>query len=337
MVQSANMSIPTISIGILAYPGCLPSSAVIPLDVLRIANTIAGLRPSSLRVRFEGRFVSARGAHVVTLGALSLKPAALSRTEVDALIVPGIDHRTTDDIDTMLATLARERDALVGFAESGRPLASTCSGTCLVASAGLLEGRRCTTSWWLAPWFARTFPRVELDTGELLVADGSLLSSGGVTSALDLALWLVGHFGGDELRQLAAKVLVTDASRASQAPYIASALIQGDGNALVERARRWLNLRLDKQWTVAELARHCNSSERTLLRRFQAAQGTTPALFAQQLRVERAKALLESTALTMEAITERCGYQDVSTFGKIFKRWTDATPREYRLRFGLRR
>ena len=337
MVKSANMSPSTISIGILVFPGCLPSSAVIPLDVLRIANTIAALRPSSLRVHFEGRLVSARGARSIVSGGLTLRPAALSRGELDALIVPGIDHRTTEDIGTVLATLDREREALAGFAESDVPLASTCSGTCLVASAGLLDGRRCTTSWWLAPYFARTFPAVELDAGELLVRDGSLLSSGGVTSSLDLALWMVGHFGGDELRQLTGKVLVTDASRSSQAPYIASALMQGDGSAVVERARRWLNQRLDKPWTMPELARHCNSSERTVLRRFQDALGVTPVQHAQQLRVERAKALLESTALPMEEITSRCGYEDVSTFSKIFKRWADATPREYRQRFGLRR
>jgi transcriptional regulator GlxA family with amidase domain len=337
MVKSANMSTPIISIGILAYPGCLASSAVIPLDVLRIANTIAALRPASLRVRFEGRLVSPRGARPITVGGLSLRPAALSRASTDALIVPGIDHRTTDDIATVLATLEREREALADFAATGRPLASTCSGTCLVASAGLLDGRRCTTSWWLAPWFARTFPEAQVDTSEMVVSDGGLLSSGGVTSSLDLALWLVGHFGGDELRQLTAKVLVTDAARASQAPYIASALVQGDRNAIVERARRWLNQRLDKAWTMAELAHHCHSSERTLLRRFQDAVGLTPVQYAQQLRVERAKALLESTALPMEEITSRCGYEDVSTFGKIFKRWAHATPREYRQRFGLRR
>ena len=336
MVKSANMSPSTISIGVLAYPGCLASSAVIPLDVLRIANTIAALRPSSLRVHFEGRLVSARGARPITTGGLTLRPAALQHAQVDALIVPGIEHRTADDVSAVLDTLGREREALVEFDATGRPLASTCSGTCLVASAGLLDGRRCTTSWWLAPYFARTFPGVQVDADEMLVHDGNMLSSGGVTSSLDLALWLVGHFGGDELRQLTAKVLVTDPSRASQAPYVASALIQGDG-ALVERARHWLNRRLDKVWTMAELARHCNSSERTLLRRFQDALGVTPVQHAQQLRVERAKALLESTALPMEEITSRCGYEDVSTFSKIFKRWAQATPREYRQRFGLRR
>ena len=79
-----------------------------------------------------------------------------------------------------------------------------------------------------------------------------------------------------------------------------------------------------------------SSTWRTLLRRFQEAVGVSPIQYTQQLRVERAKALLESTLLSMEDITARCGYEDVSTFSKTFKRWAQVTPREYRMRFGLR-
>ena len=161
-------------------------------------------------------------------------------------------------------------------------------------------------------------------------------SSGGVTSYIDLSLWLIGRFGGEELRQNVAKVLAMDANRSSQAPYIATAMIQDQGHVVIERARRWLNQRLDQAWNMAELAAYCNTSPRTLLRRFQEAVGMSPVQYAQQLRVERAKALLESTRLSLEDITGRCGYEDVSTFSKVFKRWAQLTPREYRMRFGLR-
>src|SRR5690606_19423368 len=112
------------------------------------------------------------------------------------------------------------------------------------------------------------------------------------------------HYGGDPLRQAVAKILVMDASRRSQAPYITSALIQSDGHAIIERARRWLNQRLDQPWAMAELAAYCNTSPRTLLRRFQDAIGMSPVRYTQQLRVERAKALLESTQLSLEDITQ---------------------------------
>jgi transcriptional regulator GlxA family with amidase domain len=106
--------------------------------------------------------------------------------------------------------------------------------------------------------------------------------------------------------------------------------------APVERARRWLNDHMDQEWNMTQLADYCHTSPRTLLRRFQQAVGPSPVQYTQQLRDERAKSLLESTKLSLEDITGRCGYANVSTFSTVFKRWAQVTPREYRNRFGLR-
>jgi len=326
----------TVRIGMLVYPGCLRGGAVMPFDVFRIANTLAGLRPAAERVHFDAQWLSARQDKTVDVGGLTFHPQPLDPRKLDALMLPGIDHQGPFDLTPLLETLVPEQQALREFARTGRPVISSCSSTCLVAEAGLLDGRRATTSWWLSAYFRKRYPHVTLDAEQLVVQDGNHVSSGGVTSYIDLALWLVGHFAGEELRQSAAKVLAMDANRYSQAPYIATAMIQNDGHVVIERARRWLNQRLDRAWSAAELAEHCNTSQRTLLRRFQEAVGMSPVQYAQQLRVERAKALLESTRLSLEDITGRCGYEDVSTFSKVFKRWAQVTPREYRSRFGLR-
>lgn len=320
----------------LLYHGCLRSGAVMPFDVFRIANTLAGLRPAAQRVHFDAQWFSARKDKELTIDGLTFHPQEVDLKKLDALMLPGIDHRGPFDLTPMLERLEPEQEILRSFSRTGRPIVSSCSSTCLVAQAGLLDGRRATTSWWLSAYFRKRFPKVQLDAEQLVVEDGIHVSSGGVTSYIDLALWLVGHFAGEELRQSTAKVLAMDANRSSQAPYIAAAMIQDDGHAIIERARRWLNQRLDRAWTTAELAAYCNTSQRTLLRRFQDAAGMSPVQYAQQLRVERAKALLESTRLSLEDITGRCGYEDVSTFSKVFKRWTQVTPREYRVRFGLR-
>lgn len=325
-----------VDIGLLVYPGCLRSSAVVPLDVFRIANTLALHRPAAQRVHFRGHWLSARMEESVVIDGLAFQVQPLGATKPDALMLPGINHETPYDLGRLLEQLEPECAAIRAFAHSRRLLAASCSSACLLARAGLLDGRRATTSWWLSAYFRKQFPQVTLDAEELVVRDGAFVTSGGVTSYLDLALWLVGHFGGEALRQMTAKVLVMDANRASQAPYIASAMIQDAGHAVVERARHWLNQRMDQAWTIAALAQYCNTTPRTLLRRFQEAVGMSPVQYAQQLRVERAKALLESTRLSLEEITGRCGYGDVSTFSKTFKRWAQVTPREYRTRFGLR-
>ncbi len=320
----------------LVYPGCLRGSAVAPLDIFNIANTLAQQRPAAQRVHLQGFWVDARDQRGITIEDLSFQTRAIATEKLDALMVPGINHQTPQDLAQLLEQLEPEQEALRGFARKGRLLVSSCSSTCLVAQAGLLDGRRATTSWWLSAYFRQRFPEVTLEGEELVVQDGNFVSSGGVTSYLDLALWLVGHFCGEELRQITAKVLVTDSNRSSQAPYIASAMIRGEGHVVIERARRWLNQRLDQPWAMAELAAYCHTSPRTLLRRFQESVGVSPIQYTQQLRVERAKALLDSTRLSLEDITARCGYEDVSTFSKVFKRWVQLTPREYRGRFGLR-
>jgi len=324
-----------IRIGVLAYPGCLRSSAVVPLDVLRIANTLSGYRPVAERVRFEGQWLGVRGEPTLAVDGLVFALAPLAGMQLDALVLPGVAHDAPPHLARVLDALGPEQTAVAEFAEKGGLLVSSCSSTSLVARTGLLDGRRATTSWWLSTWFRQQFPQVALDAEALVVQDGPFVSSGGVGSALDLALWLVGHFGGEALRQLTAKVMVMDAHRASQAPYVADAILAGGGNPTIDSARRWLNARLDKPWTIAELAGHCAVSQRTLLRRFQAALGLSPVQYAQQLRVERAKALLEATSLSLEEITVRCGYEDAATFSKVFKRWVALTPKEYRQRFGL--
>ncbi|QNA88284.1 hypothetical protein G4G28_06790 [Massilia sp. Dwa41.01b] len=215
----------TIRIGVLAYPGCLRSGVVVPLDVLRIANTLSGYRPAGARVRFEASWLGARGEPAISVDGLGFALAPLLDARLDALILPGIAHDSARDVARVLETLAPEMAALRSWLGGGGLLASSCSSTCLVAGAGLLDGRKATTSWWLSAWFRQQFPQVALDADALVVHDGPFVSSGGFGSTMDLTLWLIGHFGGEELRQITAKVLVMDAHRASQAPYIADAMV----------------------------------------------------------------------------------------------------------------
>jgi transcriptional regulator GlxA family with amidase domain len=332
MTAPANL----IRIGILVYPDCAPSSAVAVMDVFSVANALAQYRPASEHLRFDMQWLSAAGGTITCGGGLSFPTAAVTPGSHDVLLVPGLVHADTRDLPVVLARLGPECEALRRFADGGGLVASNCSGTFLLAEAGLLDGRRATTSWWLSKLFNKRYPAVGLDTEALVLHDGPVLSSGAVTAYIDLGLWLIGHFGGDALRQMSAKILAADSHRSSQTPYISAAMVQGGGHAVVERARRWLNQHMDQEWSMAELAEYCHTSPRTLLRRFQKGVGMSPVQYTQQLRVERAKGLLESTMLSLEDITERCGYANVSTFSTVFKRWAQITPREYRNRFSLR-
>lgn len=326
----------TAHVGVLVFPGCVRSAAVVPHDVLALANLLMRSRPASQRVDFKVRWISARQGKHVGAGGLTFAAMAPDAFPLDALVVPGVDHADSSDLGAQLGELAPEQTLLRTLAGRGVPLLFGCSATCLVARTGLLDGRRATTSWWLAAYCRAHFHEVQLQPHEMLVQDGKLISSAGVTSYFDLALWLVGEHGGDDLRQATSRMLLHDSRRESQAPYVTIALADGEGPVVIERARRWLARRLDQPWTVRALARHCRTSERTLLRRFKEVAGVGPVQYVQQMRVERAKALLESTLLSLEDVAERCGYQDVSTLHKVFKQWAGLTPNEYRSRFGFR-
>lgn len=326
----------TLHIGILVYPGCLRSGAVVPPDVFAIANRLMQARPAAQRLHFQTHWLSARGQASVHVKGLDFQTDAFSAQACAALMLPGIDHQDADDLAGLLAGLGAEQALLTDYLDRGKLLAASCSSTCLLAHSGRLDGRRATTSWWLSAYFRQRYPQVLLEAEELIVQDRNLVSSGGVSSYFDLALWLVGHFGGAALRQMTAKVLVMDANRSSQVPYVAAAMLQNQGHMVVERARRWLNRRLEQDWSIDDLAAHCHVSQRTLLRRFREALNLSPLQYAQQLRVERAKGLLETTRLSLEEITERCGYDEPASFSKVFKQWVHITPKEYRSRFGLR-
>lgn len=325
-----------VHVGVLVFPGCVRSGAVVPHDVLAVANVLMHARPAAQRVVFRAHWVSARrGARVESQG-LAFTTEAPDAWPLDALIVPGVDHADAASLTPLLAALAPEQALLRSFASRQVPLLFGCSATCLVASAGVLDGRRATTSWWLSAYCRARFPALQLEPEQMLLQDGALVSSAGVTSYFDLALWLVGEHAGADLRQMAARMLVHDSRRETQAPYVAAAVADGAGPVVIERARQWLARRLSQPWTVEALARHCHTSPRTLLRRFTAVLGVSPVQYVQQQRVERAKALLETTKLSVEDIAGRCGYQDASTLHKVFRQWAGLTPREYRARFGLR-
>ena len=138
------------------------------------------------------------------------------------------------------------------------------------------------------------------------------------------------------LAQHTGRMMLIDPDRQSQAPYISLALTERPRHSLSEKAEHFLHKQLHRELSVSELAAHCGVSERSLLRHFHQHYDASPLAHIQHLRVERAKALLETTLLSFDEIVARCGYSDASSFRKLFKRATSLTPADYRERFRMR-
>jgi len=219
---------------------------------------------------------------------------------------------------------------------NGTILAAVCAGTFLLAATGLLEGRPATTHWRTAERLRTLHPGIRVDPDRLLVDDGDILTVAGVMSWPDLGLRIVEKLLGPMVMAETARDLLIDPPRREQRHYrqFVPVLIHGDQAIL--KVQHWLRTDAAREASVAEMARVSGLEERTFLRRFRKATGIAPREYAQYLRVERARDLLETTVLPLERIAWEAGYQDVGAFKKLFRWLTGLPPAEYRERFTVR-
>lgn len=326
-----------ITVGLLAIEGSVLSGLTGPMDILRVAQKLAQVRDPATSLKLEAVLVGARGQTTVTgTGGLQIGPVQSPDRALDLLLVPGFIHASGEDIVDRLAGFGPELELLRHMNLRGVPLVASCCGTFLLAEAGLLDGRRATSSWWLDAVFRKRYPQVQLDVEKMIVEDGDVTTTGASTAVLGYVLQLIARRVDPALAQHTARIMLIDPDRQSQAPYISLALTERPRHSLSEKAEHFLHRELHRELSIAELAQHCGTSERSLLRHFRQHYDSSPLAHIQHLRVERAKALLETTLLSFEEIVERCGYSDASSFRKLFKRATSLTPADYRERFRLR-
>jgi transcriptional regulator GlxA family with amidase domain len=311
---------------VLALEGALASSVTITLDVLTMANRIclnAG-RPPAFDVRLQGS-----GAHLFR--PFLAFPEA-SHESPGLLIVPAQGLSKAVSYAQRLAEpdAVAARDLVSSVLDAGGLVASSCTGTLLVAATKSLDGRRATTAWWLAPAFREMFPFVQLDTSELVLTDGPCTTAGAAMAQMDLMVGVVARHAGAQVAERCARTMVLD-ERRSQVPYMAIGLLAASSES-VARAVAWARPRLGEGIGVNDLARHVGQSPRTFSRRVVAATGLSPIQFLQQLRVERAVELIESTPLPFEEIAFRVGYSDPSTLRTLIRRGAGLGPRDIRAR-----
>jgi transcriptional regulator GlxA family with amidase domain len=325
--------------------GILASTVTGFVDVLAVANAVwrQGARNASRVPLFAWSVESVSGQPVTsaTGQAVAVDAAIGHRMAADAVVVFG--PFVGGGVDAFLQHWDAAMDALQPILKAlravhgrGSSVASVCSGAFLLAEAGLLDGAGATTHWALVDAMRRRYPGISVLGDEVLVDNGDTVCSGAMTSYLNLALRLVERCGGTALASATAKWMLIDRQRLSQASYrslTVQAQVPHDDD-LVGRAQRLLEQRLKDGIRLPLLAAKLAVSERTLNRRFLKALGKTPLQYLQSVRIDHAKNLLEASRLSVEAVGERVGYGDASTFRRLFKRETGLTPRGYQQRFG---
>ena len=323
------------------YDGILASGVAGSIDVFMAANTVWAEKNRDRRSRpplLQWRIESLDGKPVQTASGqtVSVDGQINARTSADAVVVTAPFVSDIERFFERPERLAPLYAALRRQHERGALLASYCTGSFILAEAGLLDGRVATTHWARARTFAQRYPEVDLRVSEILTEQDRILCSGAVTTSLNLALRLVETFASADVAAATGKLMLIDINRGSQSSYATLPDGPPPADALVARAQRAMQQSLQRGFDLGELARQLAVSERTLNRRFKQATGSAPLRYLQLLRVDVAKRLFETRDLNVETVGARVGYGDLSTFRRLFKRETGLSPRDYQRRFTRR-
>lgn len=247
----------------------------------------------------------------------------------DLIIVPGWkghDVPVPDDLRTLL----------VAAHERGARLASICSGAFVLAATGLLDARRAATHWRYASALKHAYPGVEVDAQVLYMQEDRVFTSAGSAAGIDLMLHIVRcDFGPDAANQVARRLVMPAHRSGGQAQFIERPVAAYDNSRLAPLLDL-VRAQPQKGWSVAEMASEAAMSERTFLRRFREATGTSPNDWLTAVRVEEAKRLLETTRVSIEDVARLAGFGSVATLRHHFGPATNLSPRDYRDRFGKR-
>lgn len=246
------------------------------------------------------------------------------------VIVPASDtdyEPTTGRLDPALAQA-------VDRIRPGTRVASICTGSFVLAAAGMLAGRRATTHWKSCADFRRLHPDVLLDAGVLYTEDGDVLTSAGVASGIDLCLHMIRRDHGAAVANEVARATVVPPHRdGGQAQYIPRPVPEPDRTS-TSTARTWALANLDRPITITDLARCGSMSRRTFIRRFCAEVGLPPMQWVAGQRVERARELLERTDLPVDRVAADAGFGTGASLRQHLQAALGVSPSAYRRTFG---
>ena len=325
-----------VSVAIVALDGCIGSTVHGLLDAFACANACAAERPKAA-VLFDVRIVSPGGRPAQSYNGHKieargdLRMAERSDVIVLAPIMPPATPASA--IAAKLEPLRALLPWLRRRSQSGSCIATSCTGSFLLAEAGLLDGKVATTHWRAAQAFRDRYPEVVLRESDLVTEDGNLVCSGGAVSYIDLALHLVRRFADPSLALHCARMLVFDPGRDRQSPYLAFEPHKAHGDPRVLKAQEWLESHYWHDLDVEQVAEFVGMSPRNFKRRFKAACGETMTAYLQRTRIAAACDRLVTGDAPIQQIIFDVGYSDASSFSRLFKETTGATMGDYRKRF----
>jgi transcriptional regulator GlxA family with amidase domain len=315
---------------VLVLDGAMASGVAMTADILATASALAA---STGAPTPSWALCSVAGGPVRLGNGFVVDTVRLSRSrnpQGSIIVVPGL---AVPRIGALLQRLEREDcvDAarlLAAHCKGGGSVAASCSAVFLLKFAGILPGRRVTTSWWLAPSLAQVSPDCIVDSDRMVSADGPITTAGAAFAQADLTLHLVAQRFGPGLAEAVAQRLLLD-QRQSQSSFSVPEVL-ASGHALVARLTERLESSLPNVPAISQLAAELCVSERTLSRHVRSATGKSTSGLVQSVKLRRARKLLQTSRMTVEQVALAVGYSDATALRRLMLKNSGATPRRFR-------
>ncbi|MFC8197362.1 GlxA family transcriptional regulator [Streptomyces sp. NPDC060006] len=313
-----------------------------------VVLALDGVLPFELGIpqRIFGRAKDTEGRRLYEVVTCSIRPPGPVEAEADfsILVENGPEALATADTVVVPASyelgpvydegvLTDELAAALAYIRPGTRLVSICTGGYVLAAAGHLDGRPATTHWASAEHFQRVFPKVRVDADVLFIDDGDVLTSAGVAAGIDLCVHIVRRDHGTAVaNEVARRTVVPPHRDGGQAQYVRRP-VPDARSASTTAARAWALGRLHEPIQLRDMAGQEAMSVRTFTRRFREEAGVSPGQWLTQQRVERARHLLESTALSVDRIARDSGFGTAQSMRQHLQSALGVTPTAYRRTF----
>jgi transcriptional regulator GlxA family with amidase domain len=261
-------------------------------------------------------------------GLFSVKPHThiSELTKTNLIIIPSLNHR--------YQYIAKENKQLIDWIgkqyKNGAEVAAICTGAFILASTGLLDGKKCSTHWTAADTFRTMFPNVNLQTDKLITDEHGMYTNGGAYSFLNLVIYLVEKYFDRQTAIFCSKVFQIEMDRKSQSEFTIFTGQKMHGDEMVVKAQSYIESNLDEKISIEELSSKFLVGRRNFDRRFIKATGNTPIEYTQRVKMEAAKKAFETGRKTISEVMYEVGYSDNKAFREVFRKVTGMSPIEYK-------
>jgi len=323
-----------IKVAVIAYDGANAVDIFGPLQVFSSANEIyKHMHPEASDIYHIKLFSLTQqqiklhtGTTVLTDGVLE----DLIHYQADTMMIAG------GEVALSLAQQSQIISQLPPIMDKARRVASVCSGAFILAATGLMENRQATTHWGRYEEFSARFPTVTLNIDALFTKDEKYYCSAGVTSGIDLSLYLIQEDYGHRIALETSREMVAFYHRPGGQNQFSSIknTASASSDAIV-LAQNWIDQNLDKVLKVSQLAELVAMSVRNFSRKFTLELGMPPSRYIAKARFNKARLLLEESNTSLQRISYLCGYESSESFRRLFKRELNISPSEYRKRFHI--